>query len=398
MPKRDTPIWRKPQHYMDVKDPKHQVNWVELFFDLVHVVTIFMLGTFLAQNLDMQGFWIFTAIFVAIFFAWADSSVYNALYISTDLTHRTIMAFQSVTMMVIAASIPDILSSGWVFFALGFATNRALLALLYWRAKAVGAEQTCLAGEQSRNFALLAVWFAITAFLPTPFAFWMFVVGLALIQLQYMLPRVGTLRYERFVPHLHHISERFGLLMLILIGEGFFKLVLTLSNRGIGEVGGDTIVNFVMGGLTLFALAWVYFDCVGNAVPKSKNRSVLVAYWLAHLVIMWSAIMVSVALSGEVYVGFFESYPLDYGFLGVVGLLIFIATLWPLQRLVEGRDYTRSFHTLWVRVFGCAVAFALLFIFPFVPAIVSNSLWSIALFSQIVIPLLKAFRVEVKAT
>ncbi len=70
-----------------------------------------------------------------------------------------------------------------------------------------------------------------------------------------MLPRIGTLRFERFLPRLDHLSERFALLMLILIGEGFFKIVVTLSDKGISKVGAGTLFNVVMGGLSLFALA-----------------------------------------------------------------------------------------------------------------------------------------------
>ncbi len=388
----DIPVRRKPRHHFDDKEATHHVHWVELFFDLVHVVTIFMLGNFLAQHLDPIGFLAFTGIFLAIFFAWADSSVYNSIYISTDIPHRTIMALQTVTMMVIAAAIPEVLADGWIHFALGFAFNRALTAFLYWRAGCVGAETSLLAKEQARNFFVLAVLFALSAVLPRPLAYWVFGTGIVLIQLQYMLPRVGTLRFDRFVPRLGHISERFGLLMLILLGEGFFKLVVTLSSRGITEVGVDTMVNFVMGGLSLFALAWIYFDCVGNAKAKSRQVSVMVTYWLAHITLMWGAVLIGVALAGEVYVGFMEPYPTGYGVIGSLGLITFLASLWLLQNRVEGRDTTCRYHSGGVRLFGIGAALLLLAIFPFVPSIIGNLVWGIALFSQIVVPLFRFLR------
>merc|ERR1712138_385688 len=107
-----------------------------------------------------------------------------------------------------------------------------------------------------------------------------------------MLPRVGTLRFERFVPQLGHISERFGLLMLILLGEGFFKLVVTLAEKGVYSVSAGTLFNVTMGGLSLFALAWTYFDCAGNEKPKSRTSAVLLRYWFAHIVILWSAVTI----------------------------------------------------------------------------------------------------------
>lgn len=388
----DTPIWRKPRHHMDVDKPSHHVHWVELFFDLVHVVTIFQLGSFLSHHLDPMGVLVFTGLFLAVFFAWADSSAYNSLYISTDIPHRVVMAVQIVTMIFIAAAIPAVGAGGWVFFALGYALNRALTAWLYWRARSVGAEESSLAYEQGRNFFLLAAVFAVSAVLPKPLAYWIFGAGVAAIQVQYMLPKIGTLRFERFLPRLDHLSERFALLMLILIGEGFFKIVITLSDKGIYKVGAGTLFNVVIGGLSLFVLAWVYFDSAGNAKVRGRSLLLLLGYWFAHILLMWSALLIAVALAGEVYVGLLEPFPTDYGVIGSVGLAMFLVALWWLQALVEGRNTTRKYHHGRLRLFGIAMAVLTLIVHPFVPSVVGNLIWGTGLFSQIAWPLYLALR------
>lgn len=271
------------------------------------------------------------------------------------MPHRVAMALKIVTMMTIAAAIPDVGGEGWTYFALSYALNRAL-----------------------------------TAFLPTPVAYWVFAAGVAAIQLQYMLQRVGTLRFERFVPQLGHISERFGLLMLILLGEGFFKLVVTLADKGVYIVSAGTLFNVTMGGLSLFALAWTYFDCAGNAKPKSRTSAVLLRYWFAHIVILWSAVTIGVALAGEVYVGLWEPYPAGYGALASAGLAVFLASLWALRRTVA--DATDNYHSAGLRLFGIVMALVVLAVHPFVPSIVSNGLWVLALFSQIGVPIFLALR------
>ncbi|WP_417657495.1 hypothetical protein [Pseudidiomarina aestuarii] len=91
------------------------------------------------------------------------------------MPHRVAMALNIVTMMTIAAAIPDVGGEGWTYFALSYALNRALTAYLYWRARCTD--------------------------------------------------------------------------------------------------------NAAMGGLSLFALAWTYFDCAGNAKPKSRTSAVLLRYW-----------------------------------------------------------------------------------------------------------------------
>ena len=52
----DHPMWRKPQHHHDLENTHDHVHWVELFYDLIHVVTIFLLGNYLSDHLDLQGF------------------------------------------------------------------------------------------------------------------------------------------------------------------------------------------------------------------------------------------------------------------------------------------------------------------------------------------------------
>lgn len=389
---KEFPIWRKPRHYMDTENPSDHVHWVELFFDLVHVVTIFLLGNFLSHHLDWQGFWVFTGLFLVFFYAWADSSVYNSLYISTDIPHRIIMSAQIVTVMFLAASLNSATGNGWPYFALAFAANRALTALLYWRARVSDREHHGLAYEQGRNFFILAVIFAISAFLPRPLAYWVFGAGIAAIQLQYMIPGFGTLRFERFVPRLGHLSERFALIMLILLGEGFFKMVVTLSDKGIYKPGAEALFNMAVGGLALFALAWVYFDSVGNAKPKGRDARTMLTYWFGHITLMWSTILIGVALAGEIYVGFMEPYPYGYGVLGSVGMLVFLSSIWLLQQLVEGRDTTRRHANGKVRAFGIAASLVTLLMLPYVPAIVGNLLFGTALFSQVLWPLATALR------
>lgn len=389
---KEFPIWRKPQHHLDVEKPSDHVHWVELFFDLVHVVTIFLLGNFLSHHLNWEGFWIFTGLFVAFFYAWADSSVYNSLYISTDIPHRLIMAAQIVTVMFFAAALNGVTGDGWVYFALAFAANRALTGLLYWRARGHERDRGGFAYEHGRNFFVLAIVFAVSAVLPRPLAYWVFGAGVVGIQLQYMLPRFGTLRFERFVPRLGHISERFALIVLILLGEGFFKMVVTLSEKGVYKPGAGALFNMAVGGLSLFALAWIYFDGVGAARPKSRTPGVLLAYWFGHVVLMWSTVTIGVALAGEIYVGFLEPYPYDYGVIGSVGLGVFLTSVWLLQRLVEGRDISRRHSHGGVRLFGVAMTLITFAALPYVPAIAGNALFGVALFSQIVWPLATALR------
>ena len=384
------PMWRLPKHHLDHEDAHDHVHWVELFYDLIHVVIIFLLGNFLSDHLTLGGFLAFAGLFAAVWFAWADSSVFNSLYVSTDVKHRLIMSGQIVTAMVMAASIPHVLDKGWMYFALAYAANRMITAYLYHRTNKLGVEATKLSRTVSRNFFIISILFSISAFLPAPYNFALFAISILSIQLQYMFPKVGVLENKRFLPRLGHMSERFALLLLIVVGEGFFKLVITLSEKGIYKVTPEILFNFMFGGIAVFVQCWIYFDFVGNGKPKNQEKWTLVKWWLAHLFLMLSAVMVGVALAGEVKVGFWEPYPLKYGAIGCIGLASYLLSLLWIQNNIEERVAHR-FATAKIRMFGVVLALFTLLVLPYVPALVGNLLWGTALFSQIVLPVTRAY-------
>lgn len=386
----DHPMWRKPQHHQDLDHAHEHVHWTELFYDLIHVVTIFLLGNYLSHHLDWQGFLIFAGVFIALWYAWGELSIFNSIYVSTDVWHRIIMSVMICTVMFMAAAIPAIDGKGWTFFALGFAANRALLAILYLRARRTNASSGSMCSEQARNFTFFAIVFVITAFLPKPYAYWTFAAAMVAMQALYMIPRISVLRFDRFVPRLGHLAERFALLTLIVLGEGFFKLVVTLSEKGIYKVSPDVLVNFVIGGVSMFVMCWIYFDFVGNGKAKDNRLPTLVTLWLSHLTLMLCGVMVGVALAAEVKVGFWEPYPTKYAAIGCFGLAGYIAMLWVLQQVVEYRvasDFGRGD----IRLFGIGLAIATFFIVPHVPSLVGNLLWGTALISQIVVPVSRAW-------
>ncbi len=386
----DYPMWRKPQHHHDIDDAHDHVHWAELFYDLIHVVTIFLLGNYLSQHLDVQGFLIFTAAFIALWYAWGELSIFNSIYVSTDAWHRAIMSVMICTVMFMAAAIPAIDGGGWTFFALGFAANRLMLAALYFRARSANAASSSMCMEQVRNFSIFAVIFGLTAFMPKPYAYWAFAAAMIATQAVYMIPRISVLRFERFAPRMGHMAERFALLTLIVLGEGFFKLVVTLSEIGIYAVSPDVLVNFIIGGISMFVMCWMYFDFVGNGKPQDGTLSTLVIWWLAHLTLMLCGTMVGVALAAEVKVGFWEPYPTRYAAIGCFGLAGFIAMIWVLQQIIEHR-VSLDFAGRGIRLFGIGLAIASFLAVPHVPSLIGNLLWGTALFSQVAVPVSRAW-------
>ncbi|MCG7522698.1 hypothetical protein [Ruegeria sp. Ofav3-42] len=58
------------------------------FYDLIHVVTIFLLGNYLSLHLDLHGFLVFAGAFAKLWYPWGELSIFKSIYVSTDIGHR----------------------------------------------------------------------------------------------------------------------------------------------------------------------------------------------------------------------------------------------------------------------------------------------------------------------
>lgn len=389
------PLWRSPRHHLDLSDTHEHVHWMELFYDLIHVVMIFLLGNFLSHHHDLAGFIAFAMLFAAMWLAWGESSVYNSLYVSTDWIYRLFTAFQTLSVMFMAASIPAIEPSlsepgkGFSYFSAAYGLNRIILGLMYFRTVKSKAEHTSLAREQSVRFILLGVVFFIAALLPASTGVLLFISGVVMTQVFYFIPKLTIMRLDRFMPRMGHFTERFALLLLIVNGEGFFKLVVTLSEKGIYKVGPEVLINVAIGGLAIFALTWIYFDFVGNHKIRSSNRY-LYSVWLGHLLLMLSAVMIGVALAGEVYVGFMEPYPVYYGNMGSLGLALYLLSILVIQKSVEPQSADR-FANPKILLTAICLALVCFVVFRFVPSIIGNLIWASAVVVVLLVPISRAY-------
>lgn len=389
------PLWRSPRHHQDLTESHDHVLWVELFYDLIHVVMIFLLGNYLSDHHDLSGFIAFAIIFISMWLAWAETSVYNSIYVSTDWLYRLSTAFQTLSVMFMATSIPAIEPSlsdpgkGFAFFAAAYGLNRLILGFMYFRAVGLKSEKGSLAFEQAVRYTLLGLLFIVAAFSPPAIGVLLFIGGVVVTQLFYFIPKLTIMRLDRFTPRIGHITERFALLLLIVNGEGFFKLVITLSEKGIYKVGADVLFNVAYGGLAVFALTWIYYDFVGNNKIKQGNLYLYMS-WLGHMFLMLSAVMIGVALSGEVYVGFTGTFPVYYGILGSVGLATYLTSILVIQKSIEPHVVHRFADTK-VLLIAITLALTSLAVFNFVPAIVGNLIWASAIIFVILYPTRRAY-------
>jgi low temperature requirement protein LtrA len=256
-----------------------RATWLELFYDLVFVVVIFQLANNLEEDFSLNGFLGFLALFVPVWWSWTGAVLYATRFDTDDLGHRVLILLQMVGASSLAVYVSDALGNGSVGFALSYAAIRITLVLEYVRTDISKSfsSATPLVRRYSIGYLCAAIMWIISAFIPPPFRFILWGIGLVI---DFATPiTVGRL-HSRFAPHISHLPERMGLFTIIVLGESILGVVPGIQHVEFG------IYTMLILGLSLsipFSLWWLYFDSVDGApirALREKGRIGVYSVWL----------------------------------------------------------------------------------------------------------------------
>jgi low temperature requirement protein LtrA len=189
-------------------------TWLELFYDLVFVVVISQLAHNLKEDFSLYGFLGFLALFIPVWWSWTGAAFYATRFDTDDLGHRILILLQMVGAAALAVNVPDGLGNSSAGFALSYAAIRIILVLEYMRAgrSKSFSSATPLIRRYTRGFLCAAIVWIISAFIPPPFRFVLWGIGLVI---DFATPiTVGRL-HSQFAPHVSHLPERMGLFAIM---------------------------------------------------------------------------------------------------------------------------------------------------------------------------------------
>jgi low temperature requirement protein LtrA len=240
---------------------EEKTTWLELFFDLVYVAILVVLGDRLSHNLTSQGVIEFALLFIPIWLSWLEPVFYSRRFPTDDIGHRLLTVLYMGAMVSLAFELYDVTGETATSFLLAYAATKAILALMYARAWRLHPEYRSFAGANAGVFAILAVlWAAIALLEPFAYSWWAIATALGLLS-PFILPRI--LRQaglsEKDLPPVkaHYVLDRFGELTIIVLGEFFLKAAL-----GAAERESHRLTTFY--GLALLTVSvglwWLYFD------------------------------------------------------------------------------------------------------------------------------------------
>jgi low temperature requirement protein LtrA len=176
----------------------------------------------------------------------------------------------------LASTVPDALHGGQNSFVVAYVCVRGILLVLYARVYRDVEVARPVAGWFIFMFGIAVVDWLISLALPVP---WKYVLwGIALF-FEHVAP-IRAWRLLRGVPvDPRHIPERFGLLIIIVLGEGVIGVVL-----GTAEVSWTLRSGTVAfaGFLTGAAIWWLYFDFLDAASVVMRNVRSGITFVYAH--------------------------------------------------------------------------------------------------------------------
>ncbi|MEV4579678.1 low temperature requirement protein A [Nonomuraea jabiensis] len=245
--------WQPPR--LRLFEAAHRrATWLELLYDLVFVVAVAELADVLPTSLPA-----FVGLFVPIWWAWLGYVFYANRFDTDDVSHRLLALPQILAVAAMAASVSDIDQRSGLF-AIAYAVVRVLLIVAYVRAGRHVPEARPLTTRYAVGFTVaVLIWLASLAVDPPQrYAFW--AVALAIDLVTPLLTRGAQ---GKLPPQTEHLPERFGLFVVIVLGEVVAAVVLGLKGH---EVTPGTLLIALAGVAIAMGFWWLYFGHIDESV------------------------------------------------------------------------------------------------------------------------------------
>lgn len=267
----DSPLFTRPRFFKNVTFHRHtdrSVGWLELFYDLVYVATLIQIGNFLSDNLTLIGLAQFLVILTVVWWAWTGETFYQNRFVVDDLIHRGLVFTQIFAIASLGLSVSGAFGALYVQFTIAYVITRLVLVVMHIRAARAHPESAALSRGYAIGFLIgIAAWLG-SLLLPADFHWVGWLVGIAIELSVPLMPALRTQQIEWGVD-VHHITERFGIFTIIVLGESFVKILDDAQGTMIGL---PLILFSTVGLLVVYALWWLYFsDTDGKTIDFSSR-------------------------------------------------------------------------------------------------------------------------------
>jgi low temperature requirement protein LtrA len=250
----------------ETEDGERHATWMELFFDLVFVAAVGRLAHVLGEHVGWGGVGAYVVLFVPVWWSWIGATFYADRFDTDDLADRVLTLAQMGAAVAMAVNVDHALDTSGAAFALAYAAFRVILVVQYLIAARHAPDARALAQRWAAGFAIAAVLWAASALVPAPLRWWLWGAGMAVD----LLTPVTAGRIHKDVPtDTTHLPERFGLFIIIVLGESIVNVVNTLDRKVWGL---PAAASAFLALVVAFSLWWIYFANLDGAAVRAARR------------------------------------------------------------------------------------------------------------------------------
>jgi len=306
---------------------------LELLFDLTFVVAVAAaaerLHHFLSEGDVAHALVGYLAVFFAIWWAWMTFTWFSSAFDTDDDVYRLTTMVQIAGALVLAAGIPRAFNEGdFSIGTYGWVIMRLALVFQWLRLARTDPARRPGALRFAVGFTLLQIGWVARLYLPTA---WLVPAFLVLGVAELVVP-VWAERHAPTPWHPHHITERYGLFTIIVLGESVAATAATIQavlDTGHGDL---PLLSLAGAGLVIvFSMWWLYFDQPAHDLLTSLRRAFIWGY--GHYLVFGSAAAVgaglAVAIDYKEHTAHLSAVAVAYA--TALPVAIFLLTVWVLQ-------------------------------------------------------------------
>jgi low temperature requirement protein LtrA len=317
-----------PMRPRDPSEESRGATPLELFFDLVVVVAVALAAQQLHDGIihgdELEALLNYGLVFFAIWWAWVNFTWFASAYDTDDVAFRVSTFAITTGALVLAAGVPAVFArQDFTLAVIGYIIMRVPLVTQWLRVMRDDPPRR----ETARRYAIgvTACQLGWTTLLIAP-GMWPLTWPVGLVA-ELLVP-IWAERAERMPFHPEHITERYGLFMIIVLGESVLASSLAIQSV-IGEGLTGELAAVIVGSLLIvYSMWWIYFDRPEEHLLEM--RATAFAWSYLHLPIFASGAAVGAGLVVAIEAASREASLASAAVGAAVGipLVVFLISLW----------------------------------------------------------------------
>ena len=336
-------LFSRPEYFQNIKFHRHTDRsfcWLVLFYDLVYVATLILIGNFLSDNLTPLGFGQFMVMMFVVWWAWSGETLFQNRFVADDIWHRILVFIQIFGVATIGLSVSDAFGDLYAQFTIGYVLVRTIMILMYARVYRSHPDSRGFVVRYMVGFGGGIVIWLVGLLLPAGLHWAAWLVAIAFEALFFGMPRMVE-ELARWRADTHHMVERFGIFTIIVLGEAFVKVLDDAQGTALGL---EQILFGIVGLVVLYGLWWLYFSDTAGELPDESRSTGLIAWSYGHLFLAASLVAFGVGMKklfGETikYPG--ETITDSYRLLFTAAVTIFLLALAAIDYGVDDQQTTK---------------------------------------------------------